>query len=316
MRANAAPPLAPVLEARGMGPYRGYADVLASIERLVRAGATAKVIGRSVEGEPLVALRFGRDPFGVSPGPRPLLRTSVVVSGIHPMEWIGIETHLSLLERLVDVDLGERALVSIVVANPDGMKRVDKSLRAGRRRFIRHNARGVDLNRNFDARWGRLGFVQRALSRIFNPGTGPASEPEVEAIANHLGPLRIDRALSLHSFGGAVLYPYAHSLSPVLDEAEHRLWAERVAARIDPKRPYVAASCARWAKGIRAGGLELDWFHGRHGAVSLLIECSRGGRAWDGRITWPFAWFNPSRPAREASAIAGAVEPFVRGFAV
>lgn len=306
---NVAPPLAPVLEARSVGPYRGYGELLEHIQRLGRTGYRLETIGRSVEGEPLFALHIGKEPRGT------LVRTSVVLSAVHPMEWIGVEAHLRLLDRLASEELGDRAIIAIPIVNPDGLKRVDKSLRAGRKRFIRHNARGVDLNRNFDARWGKLGFVQRLLSSIFHPGSGPSSEPEVLALAHHLSPCRIDRAVSLHSFGGAVLYPSAASVAPVHDEREHRAWAERVAFAIDPKRPYAADSCARWAKGISAGGLELDWLHARHGAISLLVECSRGGRSLrPSKLTLPFAWFNPQRLAGEAQAIAEALVPFVKGL--
>lgn len=298
-----------MLAARGLGPYRGYAEVLSEIERLgAREGYDVQQIGRSVEGEPLIALHLGQRSRGT------LARTAVVLSGVHPMEWIGIETHLRLLQRLAGVDLRDRAIIAIPVVNPDGMRRLDKGLRDGRRRFIRHNARGVDLNRNFDASWGRLGLVQRLLRGLFHPGSGPASEPEVEAIAHYLSMCRVDRALSLHSFGGAVLYPRASSVRSIHDEVEHRFWAERIARDADPRRPYAANSCARWARGITAGGLELDWFHERHGALSLLVECSRGGRSLrPSKLFQPFAWFNPPRLDREAHAISDAVLPFVRG---
>ncbi|NUP05793.1 MAG: hypothetical protein HOW73_07010 [Polyangiaceae bacterium] len=305
---NEAPALAPVLAARGVGPYRGYNEVLGEIEHLVAQGYRAHPIGRSVEGEPIIALHLGQEPRGT------LARATVILSGVHPMEWIGVETNLRVLQRLAETDLRDRAVIAIPLVNPDGFRRVDKSLRAGRRRFIRHNARGVDLNRNFDSRWGRLGLVQRLLGNLFHPGSAPASEPEVESIAHHLSVCRVDRALSLHSFGGAVLYPLASSTRPVHDVMEHRAWATRMARACDPRKPYKAASCARWAKGITAGGLELDWFHERHGAVSFLIECSRGGRSLrPSRLFDPFAWFNPPRPDREADAIANAVTPFVRG---
>jgi hypothetical protein len=213
------------------------------------------------------------------------------------------------------VDLNDRAVVAIPIVNPDGVRRVDRNLRAMRHRFVRHNARGVDLNRNFDERWGKLGLVQRLLGGLFYPGPRPASEPEVEAIAHHLSACRVERAVSLHSFGGAVLYPLASSTRRVHDAAEHDAWATRIAHSIDPRRPYAARSCASWAKGITAGGLELDWFHARHGALSLLVECSRGGRGWrPARLFEPFAWFNPPRVTAESSAIATALLPFVRGF--
>jgi len=308
---NVAPRLAPVLDARGVGPYRGYSELLEHIQRLGRAGFRLETIGRSVEGEPLFALHIGKEPRGT------LVRSAVILSAVHPMEWIGIEAHFRLLDRLASEELGDRAIISIPIVNPDGLKRVEKSLRAGRKRFIRHNARGVDLNRNFDARWGKLGLVQRMLASIFHPGSGPSSEPEVLAVAHHLSQCRVDRAVSLHSFGGAVLYPSASSSLPVHDEREHQAWAERLARVIDPSKPYAANSCARWAKGITAGGLELDWFHSRHGAVSLLIECSRGGRSLHpSKLLLPFAWFNPKRLAAEAQSIAEALVPFAKGLEV
>jgi hypothetical protein len=315
-----APPLAPALVARGLGPYRGYVEMLETMRALVQKGYRPFSIGRSVEGEPLVALHLGREPFSsrhlASAEPRStLFRTSVILAGVHPNEWIGIETCFALLEQLLAVDLGDRSVIAIPVVNPDGIKRVDRNLRAGRHRFVRHNARGVDLNRNFDERWGKLGLIQRLLRGMFYPGPRPASEPEVEAIAHHLSPCRVERAVSLHSFGGAVLYPLASSTKPIHDEEEHESWAKRIAQAIDARRPYAAKSCARWARGFTAGGLELDWFHTRHGALSLLVECSRGGRGLrPSRLFEPFAWFNPPRLSADASAIATALLPFVRGL--
>ncbi len=308
---NVAPPLGPVLAARGLGPYRGYAELLGQLGGLSTRGYRLHRIGKSAHGEPIFALHLGPSPRGS------LARTSVILSAVHPNEWIGVEVHLRLLERLLGQDLGDRSIVAIPIVNPDGLKRVEKNQRAGRRRFVRHNARGVDLNRNFDASWGRTGLVQRVLRGTFNPGPSAASEPEVQAVARHLSSCRVDRALSLHSFGGAVLYPSAATTKPVHDAAEHAAWARRVAIGIDPDRPYRAVPCARWAKGITAGGLELDWFHERHGALSLLVECSRGGVGLrPSRLLDPFAWFNPVRLHRDTQAIASAVLPFVAGLEV
>jgi hypothetical protein len=312
---NHAELLAPALTARGIGPYRGYAEILEHIAHLASGPYRLEVLGKSVEGEPIFALALGPESRGT------MVRTSVTLSGLHPNEWIGVESHLAMLDLLPTSTWTDRALVAVPVANPDGFRRVEKILRQGRRRFIRHNARGVDLNRNFDERWGKLGFVQSVMGGLFHPGSGPASEPEVEALAHRLSRCRVDRALSLHSYGGAVLYPSGHQRAAVHDEAEHREWAERIARAIDPKHPYQAKACAEWARGIVAGGLELDWFHARHGALSLLVECSRGGARPGVRhlraprtLLDPFSWFNPHRLAREKLAIASAVLPFVKGL--
>ncbi len=296
-------PLAAELAGRGLGPYRGYAEMLHAVERLARAGARLTPIGFSVRGEPLVALAFG------DPAAR---RTSVVVSGLHPLEWIGIETTLALGERLLRREL-DRAVLLLPIANPDGVLKVERNLRRGKRRFVRHNARGVDLNRNFDARWGVKNALARLVPWIYRPGMHAASEPEVSSIAFALGSRRIDRALSLHSFGGVVLYPSAHSLLRPADAAEHRRWARRIGGDADD-RPYRALPASWFSFGMTMGGLELDWFHERHGALSLLVECSRGGLGLSpARLFEPFAWFNPRAPHAIATRIAAAAEPFVAG---
>ena len=310
---NRAVALGPALSARGIGPYRGYGELLEHVARLSSGRYRLEVLGKSVEGEPIFALALGPENRSTMCAPAWCSAACTRTSGsASSPSW----RSRSATDLAMD---GSRALRC--GGQPDGFRRVEKNLRHGRRRFIRHNARGVDLNRNFDERWGKRGFVQRIMGGMFHPGSGPASEPEVEALAHRLSHCRVDRALSLHSFGGAVLYPSAHASAPIHDEAEHREWALRIARAIDPKRPYQAKPCAKWAKGIVAGGLELDWFHTRHGALSLLVECSRGGLRPGVRhlrdplaLFDPFLWFNPYRLAREKQEIASAVLPFVKGL--
>jgi hypothetical protein len=304
-----APPLALLLSRRGLGPYRGYGEMLLALHELVERGARIQTIGESVDGEPLFALLAG------SPNAR---RTTVLVSGLHPNEWIGIETHLALFDRLVDRPPTDRRIVSIVIANPDGVIDVEQNLRLGRHRFVRHNHRRVDLNRNFPSYWGKASLTRLVLGRFFRPGRAPASEPEVRAITSYLKGSMIDRAVSFHSFGGVVLHPYGALLRAPLDVEEHRRWARHIARRADPRRPYRAVQSSHWVPGFTAPGMELDYFHDQHGALSLLIECSRGGielrRPRLNTVLEPFAWFNPTRPDACAPHIASAVEPFARGL--
>lgn len=299
-----APPLVRSLAANGLGPYRGYSEILDVIERFAERGGAFVPIGRSVKGEPLVALRFGSD--------APDARTSVLVAGLHPIEWIGVEAAICTMDRLAGTDLGERATLVFPIANPDGYLRVEASLRAGKRRFYRHNARGVDLNRNFDVHWNERGILGWLLRFLSSAGSAPASEPEVASIAATLADRRVDRAVSLHSFGGAVLYPPGHAIWPSRDYEEQRAWATAVARRARHK-PYRPIQCAWFSWGFTQGGLELDWFHERHGAVSLLVECEGGFGKLGPGLTWPFGWFNPADRARVANGVAEAVWPFLRG---
>jgi hypothetical protein len=306
--AHRRPPLARVLEPRGLGRYRGLGEMFDAIDRLAARGARLEQVGQSVRGEPLLAIHVG----DTSPSAR--TKTSVVLAGVHPSEWIGIETCLALLDRLSSEELGARSVIAFPIVNPDGVLEVEMNLRAGRRRFVRHNAHRVDLNRNFDANWHKKGFGQRLFRRLFASGPRPASEPEVEAIAHALSDRRIDRAVSLHSFGGAVLYPSSYAWLPVPDAAEHRLWAKHVAFNANRTKPYRAIQGSMFSWGFTASGLELDWFHDRHGAISLLVECSRGGFGFrPSRMFQPFAWFNPPRIEDTTGPLVEALLPFVRG---
>jgi len=302
-------PLALTLERRELGPYRGYSEMLLALRELRERGARLDVIGESVDGEPLFALAIGAADSK---------RTSVLLSGLHPMEWIGIETQLALLDRLVEKPPVDRRIVSIAIANPDGVIQVEQNLRLIRHRFVRFNRRRVDLNRNFPSYWGRFSLLKLLPQRFYRPGTGPASEPEVRAITSYLKGSMVDRAVSFHSFGGFVLHPYGALVRAPLDVAEHRRWARYIARRADPRRPYRVLQSSHWVPGVTAPGMELDYFHDQHGALSLLIECSRGGQDLLpprlGKLIEPFAWFNPPRPDACAPAIAAATEPFVRGL--
>ncbi len=111
-------------------------------------GAHRVVLGRSLEGRPVIAYRLG-DPAS----PRKVL----VVGCLHGNECAGIAI-LDRLRRLGAVAGTDLWLVPD--ANPDGHA-------AG----TRGNGHGVDLNRNFPWRW-------RPLGGAYYSGAGPASERE------------------------------------------------------------------------------------------------------------------------------------------
>jgi N-acetylmuramoyl-L-alanine amidase len=114
--------------------------------------ARGEVIGRSAEGRPIRALRVG--------SPRARVKV-LVVGAVHGNEPAG----RAVVERLRRTKPPRgTALWLIEDANPDGSA-------AG----SRHNAGGVDLNRNFPHRW-------RPQDGVYESGPGPGSEPETQAI--------------------------------------------------------------------------------------------------------------------------------------
>jgi protein MpaA len=127
-------------------------------------------LGHSAGGAPIVAERFG------GPGGRRVL----VIGVIHGNEDAGTAI-VDELRRAGSPDGVELWLVESM--NPDGQAAQD-----------RHNANQVDLNRNFPFRWGPIGEPGDGQYA----GSGPASEPETQAMVNFISQLRPDIAIWYH----------------------------------------------------------------------------------------------------------------------
>jgi hypothetical protein len=268
--------------------YAGGAEIARRLEGVEARGARIEIAGRSRHGAAVLAVTIGDGP-----------KTSAILCGLHPIEWIGVEVGLALLERLVAAPPRDRRVVCFPVINVDGFRTVERDLRAGKRRWRRFNAAWIDLNRNFPVHW-KLG------------GEKAVDQPEVRAVVQMLSPLAVDRAVSLHSIGRKLLLPWGGRF------ARPRRWRELHAAAVEIQRRlperYTISQVSRWLPGAFVHGLELDWLHGDLGALAVLVECSLGGVSID-PSTWldPFRWYNPPDPSRHAEAIALALEPFLRG---
>jgi len=132
-----------------------FAGVLAAAAAATPAPAQAsawEAIGHSEQGRPIRAMRVGS----------PRARVKVMVVGtVHGNEQAG-RAVVARLER-AHPPRGT-ALLLVDDANPDGTAAND-----------RHNARGVDLNRNFPYRW-------QPQDGVYESGSGPASEVETRVI--------------------------------------------------------------------------------------------------------------------------------------
>jgi protein MpaA len=127
-------------------------------------------LGESVHGAPIVAERYGM------PGGRRVL----VIGVIHGDEDAGV----AIVDALREAGAPDGVELWLVPSmNPDGQAAQD-----------RHNANQVDLNRNFPYRWGPLGQPGDGQYA----GSGPASEPETQAMVNFIAQLRPDIAVWYH----------------------------------------------------------------------------------------------------------------------
>lgn len=189
--------------------YADYREVESYCRRF-----SCRVIGKSY---------LGRNIYSFSKGTGGIF----LQAGIHAREHITTRVLLKCLEFLEEQDLPYTA---IPLANPDGVELSLKGLSSvpmelrGRLREInggenftlwKSNARGIDLNVNFPAKWGF------GANNIFYPssanyvGTNPFSESETRALALAVTDGDYRLTLSLHAKGEEIYYGFMGELPPV-----------------------------------------------------------------------------------------------------
>lgn len=134
------------------------------------------IIGRSVQGRPIVALRYG-DPHAT--------RVGVLIGSMHGSELGGLPVVKNFRTRGA---LPGTAMWVVPNINPDGAA-------IGRRQ----NAHGVDLNRNGPDLW-----KGHARSPEYYPGPRPMSEPETRVYMSFLQAVKPDMVLIYHQAGNGV----------------------------------------------------------------------------------------------------------------
>ena len=160
-----------------------------------------EVMGSSVEGRDIALYRFGS-------GQRELL----LVGGIHGgYSWNTALLAYEIIDRLEDgrMTVPDDVVVSVVpVLNPDGLYtvtgvegRFEASDVSGNTQPGRFNARGVDLNRNFDCAW-QASAVWRGVE--VDPGSSSFSEPESRALREYVERAEPAAVIAYYSAAGGV----------------------------------------------------------------------------------------------------------------
>ncbi len=203
-------------------------------------------IGASYEGRPLTVVRLTNQ---TTAGPKPPF---VILANIHGRELITNETAMVFIERLltgygVDADLtwllDEHEIYVLVSTNPDG--HVKNEPDSGEPwAYWRKNTQpygncgsagyGVDLNRNFGFdEWGGAGSKDDPCYDTYRGPTAD-SEPETQAVqafarevftATAPGGL----AISLHSYGNLVLWPWGYTYTAAPDAPALQALGEKLA---------------------------------------------------------------------------------------
>ena len=143
-------------------------------------------IGQTGKGTPIAGFMGGVSPADTSQ------KCAMVIGGTHGDEHEGVTLAEGLLSSLQKSHFNESGplpfsfkLVIVPVLNPDGY-------------FLdqRHNANGVDLNRNLPTK----DWSAKVSDPRYHPGATPASEPETQALLQALERFSPDFILSLHSW--------------------------------------------------------------------------------------------------------------------
>lgn len=145
-------------------------------------------IGKSVEGRPILGMKITTDPD--TRGFKPAVR---ICGAHHGNEVMSCETVILFTKYLLDnyqtdPKLGalvrDREIHIIPMVNPDGVSKRQ-----------RHNAHGMDLNRNYGYNWSGSGSKS---------GSRPYSEPEVRALRDHSMEHAFSTSLSFHCSGDLI----------------------------------------------------------------------------------------------------------------
>jgi hypothetical protein len=178
-------------------------------------------IGKSVLGQDILAVKVTKDVRSSADGSKPGV---IYMSNQHAREWITPEMTRRLLHKYVDGYgkddettklVSENELWFVISANPDGLDWTFQPNQRLWRKNLRDNngdgvisaGDGVDLNRNFDYKWGydNEGSSPDPVNETYR-GTGPSSEPETKAIQNFAKRVKAEFVVNYHSAAQLLLY--------------------------------------------------------------------------------------------------------------
>lgn len=198
-------------------PYPSFEEMAAEVRAIAESHpdlVTYSEIGKSVEGRPIMALHIALPGDDSRP-------EALIAGNIHGNEYIGNRMAVAVARRIADGN-GTDAWVTELLKkmdfwilpciNPDGYVATwGERGKLGPERKVRHNANGVDLNRNFPLPSSRTIAIEMAGSRdkdsVYYMGPEPYSEPETRAVRDFVSGRRFFADIDFHSAYGVIFPP-------------------------------------------------------------------------------------------------------------
>jgi hypothetical protein len=283
---------ADAMAASGYNVYRSYdeaggiRDELYALAKRHPAIAKLEVIGHTLQGREIIALKLTKNANQLTDGARP---ATLYMGTIHAREWIATAVTRRLLHHFADNYGKDAEITNLVntrelwfmpVANPDGYQYTFTTERLWRKNLRDNNGDGtiangdgVDLNRNYDERWNydNEGSSTERASETYR-GSAPASEPEVQAHQALINRLKFKFLVTYHSYGPLLLSAYGWQVkTPSFDDP---LFIEYTGTDANPAvkgyDPGVGADL------YTTNGTTDDYSYSKTGALSWTPELSEG----------------------------------------
>ncbi len=243
------------------------------------------VIGKSVCQRDIHCLRIGSSQ-----------RPALFASAFHGMEWLTSLLVLLFADRVcnsiannqpmygVDMQqaLDKQGLFIVPCVNPDGVEisingaenacsyenLVNSLMNYGSTTSWQANARGVDINHNFNANWQELHKLEEA-NNITGPaptrygGPYPNSEPETRVVVNLCNTVDFRHAIAFHSQGEEIYWRFGEN-TPETSKPMAQMMAELSG--------YTLSS----PEGLAIGGGFKDWFILKFSKPGFTVEIGKG----------------------------------------
>ncbi len=242
-------------------------------------------IGKSLCGREIRCLKIGssRDPV-------------VFAAAFHGMEWLTSLLVLIFAEQVIEAyhtsgtingvkikeTLNQRGLMIVPCVNPDGVEiSINGAQTAGPYEALineimdnkpatawQANARGVDINHNFNANWYALhsleeenGITGPAPTRYGGPF--PESEPETKALVNLCKEVNFRHVIAFHSQGEEIYWEYGKNTPE-----KSRIMGQQMAA--------LSGYTLSEPEGLAVGGGFKDWFIEKFAKPGFTVEIGKG----------------------------------------
>ena len=249
--------------------------VLSACDELAEKGAQVFTIGKSLLGKPIPCIKLGQGEI-----------CSLLVGAHHGMEHITAGILLKFAENVTESQINRNhdSIHIVPMINPDGCELAINGIGAApnlKSELLRMNdgsdfshwqanARGVDLNHNYDAGFDIYKEIEKEIGILSGSptrysGIHPESEPESKALCNLTRGLgdRLKAVVALHTQGEEIYYDYCGKVPP---------GARELAEKFSKLSGYALSLPDE----IASHGGYKDWVIDKLGIPAFTIECGKG----------------------------------------